>query len=137
MVLYVSEQEMIERFADSLKEAASRCREFSKVPEIERPDVFVKLVSSLKIGAGSAHQLAMAQMNPQWLLFRDTLEKFSEFAQKTIFDISEGPIWETVAKELDKLSYNGEKMARAKSRSRDDVLDDLLKREEKNKEEIH
>lgn len=135
MVLYVSETEMIERFVDSLKEAASRCREFSKVPEVDRPDVFVKLVSSLKVGAGSAHQLSMAQVNPKWLQIRDTLEMFSIYCQETIFKDSEGPTWEIVAKELDKLSYNGIKMARSKAVSRDDVLEELLKREENNKVE--
>lgn len=136
MVLYVSESEMIERFCDSLKEAASRCRELPRTAETERPEIFVRLVSSLKVSAGSAHQISMARLDPRWLQFRDTLEMFSVVAQETVFKDSDGPSWETIAKELDKLAYTGTKLYDAKSRSRDDVLEDLLKREEK-KEEIH
>lgn len=137
MVLYVSEMEMIERFSDSLKEAASRCRELPKTAESERPEIFVRLVSSLKISAGSAHQISMARLDPRWLQFRDTLEMFSIVAQETVFKDSDGPSWETIAKELDKLAYTGSKLFGAKARSRDDVLDDLLKREEANKEVVN
>lgn len=129
MVLYVTEKEMIERFGDSLKEAASRCREFSKVEVTERPEIFIRLVASLKVGAGSAHQLSMAQMNPQWLFIRDMLENFSVFAQENIFKESEGKIWSLVADELDKLSVSGHKMATDKAISRQDALDILDERE--------
>lgn len=129
MVLYVSETEMIERYGDSLAEAASRCREFNKVEESERPEIFVKLVSSLKVGAGSCHQLAMSQMNPTWLIFRDTLEKFSDFCQSNIFKDSESTIWTTVANELDKMSYNGKKMASSRAKTRQEVLAELDQRQ--------
>lgn len=130
MTLFITEKEMIERFADGLKEAASRCRQFHTVPESERPDLFVKLIASLRISAGSAHQLAMARIDqPQWLLYRDTLEKFSDFAKDTIFVDSEGSIWETVAIELDRLAETGRKTAQSAGWSREAVLDEMDRRE--------
>lgn len=129
MVLYVTETEMTERFCDSLKEASSRCKELPVADEVKKPEIFVKLVHSLKVAAGSAHQLSMAQTNPQWLMFRDALESFSVFAQDTVFKNEDAKIWTTVADHLDKLAYNGKKLSSAKSVSRSDVLDQLAVRE--------
>lgn len=129
MVLYVTEAEMTERFVDSLKEASSRCKELITSEEVQKPEIFVRLVSSLKVAAGSAHQLSMAQMNPQWLMFRDALESFSVFAQDTVFKQSEASTWTTVANHLDKLAYNGKKLATSKSIARTDALEILDHRE--------
>lgn len=116
---------MIERFSDSLKQASSRCRELVKSELVEKPSIFVDLVASLKVAAGSAHQLAMAQSNPNFLLFRDTLEKFAVFAQSSVFKDSESLIWFTVADKLDELAINGKKAATSKAMSRQDVLENL------------
>lgn len=129
MVLFVTEKEMIDRFGDSLKEASSRCKELITSQEMQKPEVFIKLVSSLKVAAGSAHQLSMAQMNPQWLVIRDALESFSVFAQDTVFRSSDALTWTMVADHLDKLSYNGRKLAGSKSINRSDALDMLDHRE--------
>lgn len=121
---------MIERFSDSLNEAASRCRELTKAEEENKPEIFVKLVHALKVAAGSSHQLSMAQMNPNWLFLRDALEKFMEFAQENVFKDSESGIWLAVSDTLLSLSDKGQKMAAAKAVSRQEVLEQLDVRQE-------
>lgn len=120
---------MVERYVDSLKEAASRCRELISNKESERPEIYVKLIQALKVGAGSAHQLSMAQMNPRFLFVRDTLEAFTDFCQSNIFKDSQSKVWLTIAGELDKLHITGLKMAEAKALSRQVVLEELDQRQ--------
>lgn len=129
MVLYVTEKEMVERFGDSCKEASSRCKELIGNEDFEKPETFLKLVSALKVAAGSSHQLSMAQMNPKWLIFRDTLEHFSEFCQANVFKQSESLLWMTISRSLHEIGENGKKLANAKAPSREDVLFDLNLRE--------
>lgn len=64
--------------------------------------MLLRFVDGLKVAAGSAHQLAHAQENPNWLKVRDMLENLIE---------------------------SGQKMAMAKSMPRQQVLDELVKRE--------
>jgi len=64
--------------------------------------MLVRFVDGLKVAAGSAHQLAHAQENPNWLKVRDLLESLIE---------------------------NGQKMAMAKSMPRQEVLKQLNIRE--------
>lgn len=44
--------------------------------------MLVRFVDGLKTAAGSAHQLAHAQSNPNWLKIRDLLENLVESGQK-------------------------------------------------------
>lgn len=44
--------------------------------------MLVRFVDGLKVAAGSAHQLAHAQENPNWLKVRDMLENLIEHGQK-------------------------------------------------------
>jgi len=64
--------------------------------------MLVRFVDGLKVAAGSAHQLAHAQENPNWLKVRDLLETLIE---------------------------NGQKMATARSMPRQEVLRQLDIRE--------
>ncbi len=49
---------------------------------ISEPEMLVRFVDGLKIAAGSAHQMAHAQSNPNWLKVRDYLENLIEAGQK-------------------------------------------------------
>lgn len=69
---------------------------------ISEPEMLIRFVDGLKIAAGSAHQLAHAQENPNWLQIRDLLESLIE---------------------------KGQKLATAKSMPRQQVLDELAIRQ--------
>jgi uncharacterized membrane protein YfbV (UPF0208 family) len=71
---------------------------------ISEPEMLVRFVDGLKVAAGSAHQLAHAQENPNWLSIRDKLETLIEM---------------------------GQKMAMAKSMPRQQVLAELDKRQKR------
>lgn len=64
----------MERLIDGLKKSASRAGEFPKAEEKNKPQIFLDFIESIKIAAGSAHQLAHARENPKWLDMRDILE---------------------------------------------------------------
>ena len=49
---------------------------------ISEPEMLVRFVDGLKVAAGSSHQLAHAQSNPQWLTIRDLLENLIDQGQK-------------------------------------------------------
>lgn len=49
---------------------------------VTEPEMLVRFVDGLKVAAGSAHQLAHAQSNPNWLQVRDLLETLIEKGQK-------------------------------------------------------
>ncbi len=49
---------------------------------VSEPEMLVRFVDGLKVAAGSAHQLAHAQENPNWLKVRDLLESLIEHGQK-------------------------------------------------------
>lgn len=49
---------------------------------VSEPEMLVRFVDGLKVAAGSAHQLAHAQENPNWLKVRDMLENLIESGQK-------------------------------------------------------
>lgn len=42
--------------------------------ELTEPEILLRFLDGLKQAAASAHQLAHAQQNPQWLQVRDMLE---------------------------------------------------------------
>lgn len=49
---------------------------------ISEPEMLMRFTDGIKIAAGSAHQLAHAQENPNWLKIRDMLESVIEAGQK-------------------------------------------------------
>ena len=69
---------------------------------LSEPEMLARFVDGLKVAAGSAHQLAHAQENPNWLKIRDYLESIIE---------------------------NGQRLAMSKSMPRQQVLEELVKRE--------
>lgn len=130
MTLYVSEQEMLARFLDSLKKAASRANEITSAELIKRPKLFLQFIESVKIAAGSAHQMAHTQMNPKWLDIRDFLEKVIEAGQEIPnTGPSQNILWINIRMSLLTLMENGEKLALAKSMPRQQVLLHLNTRE--------
>lgn len=140
MTLYVNEPEMIERFSDSLKKSAARAAEFLKTPLEKQPALFIDFIDGLKVAAGSAHQLAHAQENPHFLRIRDTLEKIIEIGQVLpTFNGRQSGLWFKIKLSIEGIEQQGTKMARAKARSRQDVLVDLMRREieERSKNDPH
>lgn len=102
---------MIERFTDSLKKAASRAEEFTRSAEENKPKLFVDFIDGLKVAAGSAHQLAHAQMNPLWLNVRDRLEKVIEVGQTLpTFSGEQNNLWIGIKNSLLMLVESGNKM---------------------------
>lgn len=73
---------------------------------VSEPEMLVRFVDGLKVAAGSAHQLAHSQENPNWLKVRDMLENLIE---------------------------SGQKMAMSRSMPRADVLANLTIREKANR----
>lgn len=61
--------------------------------------MLVRFVDGLKTAAGSAHQLAHAQENPNWLKIRDLLENLVESGQKMA--VSKSMPRQEVIRELD------------------------------------
>lgn len=49
---------------------------------VSEPEMLNRFVEGLKTAAGSAHQLAHAQQNPNWLQVRDLLETLIEKGQR-------------------------------------------------------
>lgn len=49
---------------------------------VSEPEMLNRFVDGLKVAAGSAHQLAHAQENPNWLQVRDLLETLIEKGQR-------------------------------------------------------
>lgn len=125
MTLYVNESEMIERYVDSLKKAASRADEFTRAEEDKKPKLFVDFIDGLKVAAGSAHQLAHAQMNPKWLDLRNLLENIIEIGQTLPTFSGTNPLWLKIKGNLENMAVQGQKMFNSRSVSRQDVLDNL------------
>lgn len=126
MALEISESEMISRFTDNMKKAADRAKDFMKSEEKDKPQLFVEFIDSLKISAGSAHQLAHAQSNPQFLGIRDTLEAVIEVGQQLpTFNGNQAGIWFSIKTSLEGISQKGLKMATSKAMTRQDVLTEL------------
>lgn len=67
---------------------------------ISEPEMLVRFVDGLKIAAGSAHQLAHAQENPNWLKIRDMLEALIDKGQTMA--VSKAMPRQEVLRELDK-----------------------------------
>lgn len=111
MVVYLSESDMIKRFNDSLKLAASHAKEFTECELEKKPKLFVEFIEGLKGAAGSSHQLAHAQMNPYWLDVRDRLEKIIEVGQSLpSFNNPNYALWLQISDSLLHLADQGNKM---------------------------
>lgn len=122
-MLYISENEMLERYIDSLKKASSRADEFTKIELKKRPALFVDFIDGLKVAAGSAHQLAHAQMNPKWLDTRDIIEGIVTVSQTLpIHTEADNYLWLRIRDSLDLMVISGRKLATSKAMIRPDVL---------------
>lgn len=126
MSLEISEYEMIERYVDGLNKAAARAREFVKAEEKQKPQLFVDFTNGIKAAAGSAHQLAHAQSNPNFLSIRDILEKVIGATHDLV---TCGPkangSWMRIKQSLEEMAVQGRKMATSKALTRQQVLDVL------------
>lgn len=138
MSLVVSEHEMIERFVAGCNEAGDRAKQFLKCEENEKPRLFTEFAHGLKVAAGSAHQLAITQENPNFLNIRDVLEKVIAGSQDlvTCGPLSNGS-WLSISKSLEGIALRGQRMARAKAMSRTDVLANLDVRQIKLNQELN
>jgi hypothetical protein len=140
MPLEVSEYEMIERFSDSLKKSAARAGEFLRTPLEKQPTLFVDFIEGLKTAAGSAHQLAHAQENPNFLRIRDTLEAIIGIGQTLpTFNRAQSGKWFEIKLAIEGIELQGSKMARQKAMKRQDVLAELVLRDlaERRKNDKH
>lgn len=130
MPIYVTEPEMLLRYCDGLKKAASRAGEFYRSPGENRPSLFVDFLQGIKEAAGSAHQLFHAQENTHWLEIRDRLEKIIEIGQQfPPSHESQNTLWIKVKTLLEDLEITGRKLATSKSMPRNEVLMNLALRE--------
>jgi len=122
---------MIERYVDGLKKAADRAKDFMTVEENKKPTLFVEFIDSLKIAAGSAHQLAHAQENPNFLDIRDTIEKVIEIGQHLpTFTNKQAGMWLSIKVSLEGLAEKGRRMATNRALTRQNVLKNLDIRKE-------
>lgn len=130
MTLEISEKEMLDRYVDSLKRAASRASEFIRADEKLKPTLFVDFLHEIKIAAGSAHQLSLAQENPNFLTIRDKLEAILEVGQTLpTFGPKQNGLWMSIKASLEQMSVTGMRMATSKAMKRSDVLADLVHRQ--------
>lgn len=126
MPIEVQEQEMINRYSDSLSKAASISKEFITTQEINKPKLFVDFIHELKCAAGSAHQLGIYQENPNFLTLRDKIEAVIEVGQNLpTFTGQQAGLWFQIKNSLLAMSEAGCKMATSKAMTRNDVLANL------------
>lgn len=140
MVVYLTEKEMIDRYADGLQESASRALEFTTSAIKERPKLFTQFIHGIKVAAGSAHQLAHAQMNPKWLDVRDLLEKIIDMNSNlpiTTFNSEQQLVWSSISKSLLSLVEKGKTLATMKVMPHYEVLSRLDVRQKKLEKELN
>lgn len=131
MTIYITEKEMIERYVDGLKQSSSRAKEFTTAELQKRPQILAEFLNGVKVSAGSSHQLAHAQENPNWLQVRDLLEKILEIGQNLPLasDTSAAfKTWFSISETLENMVVIGKKMAAQAALTRPEVLDILDKR---------
>lgn len=125
-MLELSEKEMLDRYCDGLKRAASHAKEFKDSSPAKKPKLFLDFIDGIKVAAGSAHQLAHTQMNPKWLSTRDLLESVIAASQSiTVFLAEDNKHWDIITTSLEKLVVTGTRMATNKAMTRVDVLKHL------------
>lgn len=120
---------MAERFIDGLKRASSAITEFLNADLKDKPEIFVTFLNSIKVSAGSAHQLAHAQENPNWFVVRDKLEFIMEKGPELPLNNTPFTIWLTIKNNLEGLIENSRKMLTAKAMPRYEVLSQLAQRQ--------
>lgn len=107
---------MLERYIDSLKKAASRAKEFTVEKMSERPRIFIEFIDALKVAAGSAHQLAHAQMNTKWLDTRDILEGIITVGGSLpLHKEADNYLWLRIKESLEHMMITGRKLATARA----------------------
>ena len=137
MTLYVTEQEMVERYVDSLKKASSRSLEMIKADFGKRPKLFIEFIAEIKVAAGSAHQLFHSQQNPYWLKIRDALEKIIEIGQTVPpQSVKQNGLWSQIKTSLDGMIERGQKLFIVKPMQALDVLAEMALREKKLAKEL-
>lgn len=126
MTLEISEQEMISRYVDSLKRAASRAVEFIRAEESAKPALFVDFLHQIKVAAGSAHQLGITQENTHFLVLRDKLEMIIEVGQTLpTFGPKQNGLWMSIKNSLEQMAQTGFRLATSKGMKRTEVLANL------------
>lgn len=128
---------MLSRYIDGLKKSASAANEITRSVHEAKPKVFVNFVEGLKVSAGSAHQLAHAQQNVQWLGIRDLLEAIIDKSQTiVVFNSSANHLWLSIETSLRNLMEKGKKMATSKAVTRVELLADVALREASVKKQL-
>lgn len=129
-MIEVTEHEMIQRYSDSMRKASAIAKEFMTALEQKKPSLFIEFITALKHSAGSLHQLAIYRENTHLLTIRDTLEGIIDIGQNTpIFTTAQAGLWFKIKQSLDRLAENGVRIANATAMSREEVLGNLLIRE--------
>lgn len=131
MVVYLNEQEMIDRFGDGLKKAASRTDDFLQAAPVNKPRIYADFIEGIKVAAGSAHQLAQTRESPKWLKIRDILELVIVISQELpVAKQDDGPAWKRVKEQLEALHKTGIRLYLSRPEKRQDVLVELAIREQ-------
>src|ERR1700761_7277790 len=128
MTLYITEKEMLDRYVDSLDKASARCLDIIKAEEKDKPALFVEFLNSIKVAAGSSHQLAHSRpdQSPQWLDLRNLLENVLEAGKELpLMTNKQNGLWMNIRNSLKTLTEKGKKVAFSRGMSRTDVLFDM------------
>ena len=124
---------MLNRYVDGLNRASSRAKEMITSELSQKPRIFTEFLNSIKVAAGSAHQLAHSQVDhsTRWLALRDLLEKIIDVGAElpTFSDGNrQNGLWMTIKKSLDNLALSGKKLFVSKALSKADLDFELNKR---------
>lgn len=132
MTIEITETEMIARFNDALKQASSRATEMIHSELSSKPKIFTEFLNSLKVAAGSCHQLAHYQENPHFLDLRDLIERCIEVGQTLpTFTVDQAPLWDSISQSLTVMRDRGMTIATGRAMKRSDVLANLSWRQQK------
>lgn len=123
---------MLNRYTDGLEKAASRAKEMITSELSEKPRIFTEFLNSIKVAAGSAHQLAHSQVDhsTRWLSLRDLLEKVIDVSQDlpTFGGPKSNGLWMSIKKSLENMAFSGKKLFTSKALSKADLDFELTKR---------
>lgn len=121
------EREMIERLVDGARTAADRVQDMCLALKFGvpiAPGLLIQFRYALRAASGSAHQLGHAQQNPAYFSIRDQLDQIGSNATVATMVSGErgGFVLALIGQALDRLWREGQRMATARSVSRQDVL---------------
>lgn len=122
MSLEITEREMVSRFSESMKEAASCAQVLSREQEQPKPQAFIDFLHAIRVSAGSAHQLYIYRENVYMAMIRDTLEAVIDESTKIAPTFYNSKYWAQIEEALVGIRAKGLKSADEKSMSRNDVL---------------